>query len=42
MALNGIMADHPADIYYDMMIGIAQKRMDKAGMAAIFRQQLER
>ncbi len=42
LALNGIMADQPADVYYDMMIGIAQKRMDKAGMTTVFRQQLER
>lgn len=37
LALNGIMADEPVDAYYDMMIAIAEKRMDKAGLAAVLR-----
>lgn len=40
LAVNGIIADQPVDEFYDAMIGIAQKRIDKAGLAAIFRQAL--
>lgn len=38
LAENGIVADQPVDEFYDAMIGIAKKRVDKAGLAAIFRQ----
>jgi len=36
LAENGIVSDEPVDEFYDAMIGIAQKRIDKAGLAAIF------
>lgn len=37
---NGIVADKPADDFYDAMIGLAEKRLDKAGLAEIFRKHL--
>lgn len=37
LALNGIYAGQATDDFYDAMIGIAEKRLDKAGLAAIFR-----
>jgi death on curing protein len=37
---NGISAEVPVDDYYDAMIGIADKRLDKAGLAEIFRKHL--
>lgn len=37
---NGFTADEPADEFYDAMIAIAEKRLDKAGLAAVFRRQL--
>ena len=40
LAENGIVADQPTDDFYDMMIGIAEKRLDKAGLAAVLRTQL--
>lgn len=40
LAVNGIVADQPVDEFYDAMIGIAEKRVDKAGLAAIFRRTL--
>jgi death-on-curing protein len=40
LAENGILSDKPVDEYYDAMIGIAEKRIDKAGLAAIFRRAL--
>ncbi|MEO7413963.1 MAG: type II toxin-antitoxin system death-on-curing family toxin [Opitutaceae bacterium] len=30
----------PDEIFYDAMIGIAEKRLDKTGLAAVFRSQL--
>jgi death-on-curing protein len=42
LATNGIVADKPADEFYDAMIAIAEKRLDKAGLAALFRAQLSR
>ena len=42
LAANGIVADEPVDEFYDAMIGIAEKRLDKAGLAAVFRSQLPR
>ncbi len=40
LAANGIVADKPADEFYEMMIAIAEKRLDKAGLADVFRSQL--
>jgi death on curing protein len=40
LAENGIVADQPVDEFYDAMIGIAEKRIDKTGLAAIFRRHL--
>jgi death on curing protein len=37
---NGISAEVPVDDYYDVMIGIAEKWLDKAGLAEIFRKHL--
>jgi hypothetical protein len=34
LAQNGLVSDQPVD---DAMIGIAEKRLDKAGLAEIFR-----
>jgi death-on-curing protein len=38
---NGIQSDEPVDAFYDAMIGIAEKRLDKTGLAEIFRQNLK-
>jgi hypothetical protein len=35
LAENGIVADQLIDEFYDAMIGIAEKRINKAGLAAI-------
>ncbi|RXK53561.1 type II toxin-antitoxin system death-on-curing family toxin [Oleiharenicola lentus] len=40
LAENGVVADQPVEEFYDAMIGIAEKRVDKAGLAAIFRRAL--
>ncbi len=40
LAQNGFVSDRPVDEYYDAMIGIAEKRLDKAGLAALFRARL--
>jgi death on curing protein len=40
LAENGIVADQPVDEFYDAMIGIAEKRIDKVGLAEIFRRNL--
>ena len=40
LAENGIVSDRPVDAFYDAMIAIAEKRLDKAGLAAVFRQHL--
>ena len=37
LELNGIDAAAPTDELYDAMIAIAEKRLDKAGLAALFR-----
>ena len=37
LAENGVISDQPVDEYYDAMIAIAEKRLDKAGLAEIFR-----
>lgn len=42
LALNGIVADESVDEFYDAMIAIAEKRLDKAGLAAVFRAALAR
>ena len=39
---NGVPANEPVDEFYDAMIGIAEKRIDKAGLAEIFRRHLKR
>lgn len=38
LELNGVDADEEADVLYDAMIAIAGHRMDKAGLAAQFRE----
>ena len=40
LALNGYFAGLPTDDYDDAMIGIAEKRLDKAGLAAVFRRNI--
>lgn len=40
LAQNGFVADRPVDEFYDAMIAIAEKRLDKAGLADVFRRQL--
>lgn len=40
LAANGIVADHPTGEFYDAMIAIAEKRLDKAGLAEVFRRQV--
>ena len=40
LAENGLVSGQPVDAYYDAMIGIAEKRIDKAGLAEIFRKHL--
>ena len=40
LAANGIFADQPTDNFYDAMIAIAERRLDKAGLADVFRRQL--
>lgn len=40
LAANGIAADKPVDEFYDAMIALAEKRLDKPGLAAVFRAQL--
>jgi death-on-curing protein len=37
---NGIIADRPVEEFYDAMIALAEKRLDKTGLAAVFRAQL--
>jgi death-on-curing protein len=37
---NGIVADRPTDEFYEVMIAISAKRLDKAGLAEVFRRQL--
>jgi death-on-curing protein len=38
---NGVSSDRPIAEFYDAMIAIAEKRLDKAGLAAVFREQLK-
>jgi death-on-curing protein len=40
LAENGFVAAKPSDEFYAAMIAIAEKRLDKAGLAAVFRRQL--
>lgn len=40
LAQNGIIADRPVDEFYDAMIALAEKRLDKPGLAAVFRKHL--
>ncbi len=42
LAANGIASDEPVDEFYDAMIALAEKRLDKAGLAAVFRSQLSK
>jgi death-on-curing protein len=37
LAANGILSSEPVDEFYDAMIAIAEKRMNKDGLAAVFR-----
>ena len=34
LALNGIKSDEPVDAFYDALIALAEKRLDKPGLAA--------
>ena len=38
---NGKVVNRPSDTYYEAMIGIAEKRLDKAGLAEVFRSALD-
>lgn len=40
LAENGIASDRPVEEYHDAMIALAEKRLDKAGLAAVFRAHL--
>jgi death-on-curing protein len=40
LAQNGIIADQPVDEFYDAMIALAEKRLDKPRLAAVFRRHL--
>jgi death on curing protein len=40
LAANGVTADQAIDEFYDAMIAIADKRLTKAGLAAVFRSHL--
>ena len=40
LAANGIVADVPVTEFYVAMIALAEKRLDKAGLAAVFRTHL--
>lgn len=40
LAANGLLSERPVEAYYDAMIGIAEKRLDKAGLATVFRSAL--
>ncbi len=40
LAENGIVSDQPVDEFHDAMIAIANKRLDKAGLADVFRRHL--
>jgi death-on-curing protein len=40
LAANGVVASQPVSEFYDAMIAIAERRLDKAGLAAVFREQL--
>jgi len=42
LAANGITSDEAVDEFYDAMIAIAEKRLDKAGLAAVFRSHLSK
>lgn len=37
---NGIVAEQPTEQFYEMMIAIANKRLDKAGLAEVLRAEL--
>ena len=40
LTLNGVKATHASDEFYDVMIAIADKRLDKPGLAAALRRRL--
>jgi death-on-curing protein len=40
LAANGTVAERPVEAFYDVMIDIANKRLDKQGLAAVFRAEL--
>ena len=37
LELNGYVVDEPPSFFYDAMIAIAERRLDKAGLADLFR-----
>jgi death on curing protein len=39
---NDVVSDQPVEEFFDAMIGIAEKRYDKAALAEIFRRHLSR
>jgi death-on-curing protein len=41
LSQNGIAAGRPVSEFYDAMIAIAKKRLDKTGLAAVFREHLK-
>jgi death-on-curing protein len=40
LAQNGIVANKPVAEFYDAMIALAEKRLDKPGLATVFRKHL--
>jgi death-on-curing protein len=40
LALNGVEANRTVDAFYDALIALAEKRLDKPGLAAVFRHHL--
>jgi death-on-curing protein len=41
LAQNGVKLLRPTDEYYDAMIALSARRLDKVGLAALFRQQAD-
>src|SRR6185312_4773455 len=40
LAINGSLANKPTEDFYEIMIAIAEKRLDKAGLAEVLRRHL--
>lgn len=40
LAQNGVVADQEVAGFYDALIGLAEKRLDKSGLADVFRRHL--